>query len=91
MEEHVDGKAPGDEGPKRKVIGVESEETQDYGRESLNLSGEEAGEISFVPSAISIPRGPMFWCGNRCREKSEIDKVSEGCREIKQENYMWWV
>ena len=44
--------------PKRNVIRVESEETQDYVRESLNLSQEEAEEISFVPSALSIPRGP---------------------------------
>ena len=33
------------------MIRVESEETQDNVRESLNLSGEEAEEISFVPSA----------------------------------------
>ena len=66
MEEKVDGKAPGDEGaeiqsPKRKVIRVESEETQDCVRESLNLSGDEAEETSFVPSAIRIPQRPMFW------------------------------
>ena len=45
MEEKVDGEAPSDEGaeiqsPERKVIRVESEETQDYVRESLNLSRE---------------------------------------------------
>ena len=41
--------------PKRKaVIRVESEETQDYVRESRicdDLSQEEADEIGFVPSA----------------------------------------
>ena len=47
MEEKVDRMAPGDEGaevqsPKRKVIGVESEGTQDYVRDSLNLSRDEA-------------------------------------------------
>ena len=52
--------APGEVGeevksPKRKVIRVETEETQDYVRDSLNLSQEEAEEISFVPSALSIP------------------------------------
>ena len=52
------------------MIRVESEETQDYVRESLNLSLEEAEEMSFVPSAISIPRGPMFWCDNRCSDKA---------------------
>ena len=54
MEKEVNGKVPCDEGaevqsPKRKVIRVESEETQDHVRESLNLSQEEAEEISFVP------------------------------------------
>ena len=66
MGEKEEGKTPGDESvevqsPKRQVIRVGSEETQDYVRESLNLSVEEAEEMSFVPSAISIPRGPLFW------------------------------
>ena len=75
MKEEVDGKSPVDEGveiqsPKRKVIRVESEETQDYVRESLNLSREEAEELSFVPSAISIPRGQCFWYDIRCSDQS---------------------
>ena len=75
MEGKVSRKAPWDEGaeiqsPKRKVIWVESEQTQDYVRKSLNLSREEAEEISFVPSALSIPRGPMFWCDIRCSDKA---------------------
>ena len=45
-------------------------ETQDYVRESLNLSREEAEEIRFVPSAIGIPQRPMFWCDNRCSGKA---------------------
>ena len=50
MEKKVNGKAHWDEGaevqsPKRKVIRVESEETQDYVRESLHVSREEAEEI----------------------------------------------
>ena len=54
MEKKVNGKALRDEGaevqsPRRKVIRVESEETQDYVRESLNLSLDEVVEISFVP------------------------------------------
>ena len=52
--------------PKRNVIRVESEETQDYVRESCHLSREEAEEISVVPSAISVPPKPMFRCDNRC-------------------------
>ena len=39
-------------------------------RESSNVSQEEAEEISFVPSALTIPRGPMFWCDNRCSDKA---------------------
>ena len=42
--------------PKRKVRRVESEETQDYGRETLAISQEEAEEMGFVPSALSEPR-----------------------------------
>ena len=61
MEEKVDGKAPGDEGaeiqsPKRKVIRVESEETQDYVRESLNLSRDEAEETTLRRTA-----GDRLW------------------------------
>ena len=55
--------------PKRKVIRAESEETQDSVRESLDLGREEAEEICFVPSAISIPQKPMLWCDNRCSDK----------------------
>ena len=39
------------EGPRRRVIRVESEETQDYVREALAISQEEADEIVFVRSA----------------------------------------
>ena len=75
MEKKVNGKAPREDGaevqsPKRKVIRVESEETQDYVRESLNLSLEEAEEISSVPSAISVPPKPVFRCDNRCSDKA---------------------
>ena len=38
------------QGPKRRVIRVESEETQDDVRESLAISQEEADEIGLVPS-----------------------------------------
>ena len=51
--------------PKRKVIRMEAEEPQDCVRESSNLGRDEAQEISFVPSAISTPQKPMFWCDNR--------------------------
>ena len=39
----------------RKVIRVESEETQDYVCEMLTLSPEEAEELALVPSALSEP------------------------------------
>ena len=41
--------------PKRKVIRVESEETQDCVRETLAISQEEADEMGFVPNASSEP------------------------------------
>ena len=67
--------APGEEGeeakaPKRKVIRVESEETQDYVKGAMDLSQEDAEEISFVPSAIGVPPKPLFRCDNRCSEKA---------------------
>ena len=41
--------------PKGKVILVVSEETQDYVREALDLSREEAEEISFVAKCDQNP------------------------------------
>ena len=75
MENNVNGKALREEdaefqSPKRKVLRVESEETQDYVRESLNLRLKQAEAISFGPSALSSPREPMFWCDNRCSDKA---------------------
>ena len=69
-EEKEVGEAPQEDGaevqsPKTKVFRVESEETQ-----AKDLNQEEAEEISFVPSAISIPQRPMFWCDNRCSDKA---------------------
>ena len=70
-----ESEAPGEEGeevksPKRNVIRVESQETQDYVREAMDLSQKEAEEISFVPSAISVPPKPLFRCDKRCSEKA---------------------
>ena len=42
------------QGPKRRVIRVES---QDCVRETLAISQEDADESGFVPSAPSEPRG----------------------------------
>ena len=65
--------APGEEGeekktPKRKIIRVVSEETEDYVREATDMDKEEDEEISFVPSAISVPRKPLFRSDNQCSE-----------------------
>ena len=74
--------------PKWNVIRVESEETQDYVRDLFSVSREEVEEISFVPSALIISRGPMFWCDNRCSDKALrfwqfglvfVDDVKESC------------
>ena len=42
--------------PKRKVIQVESEETQDYVREAKIAEQKELEERIFVPSAVSVPQ-----------------------------------
>ena len=55
---------------KRKVIRVESEETQDYVRKAKGTDNEEEEERSFVPSAISVPQKPLFRCDNQCSEKN---------------------
>ena len=59
MERKADRYALGDS-QRKNVIRVECEETQDYVREPLNVSRDEAEEISFVSSAISIPQRSMF-------------------------------
>ena len=66
---------PGEEGeeiksPKEKIIPVEPEETQDYVNEAKSTDQEEAEELSFVPSAISVPQKLMFRCDNLCSEKT---------------------
>ena len=74
-EMEVDGGVPQKEyvefqSPTRKVIRVESEETQDNVREILAISQAEAEEMGFVPSALGEPRGPISGCDNRCSEKT---------------------
>ena len=46
--------------PKRKVIRVESEETQDYVREAKSTEHAEEEERTFVPSAVNVPLKPLF-------------------------------
>ena len=56
--------------PKRITIRAESEETRDYVREAEDMDQEEAEEMSFVPSAISVPQKLLFRCDNQCSEKT---------------------
>ena len=68
----VDGEVPQEENaeigsPIRKVIRVESE---DYVRETLAISKEEAEEMGFVPSVVGKTRGAIYWCDIRCSEKA---------------------
>ena len=46
--------------PKRKVIRVESEGTQDCVREAKSTEYEEEEKRTFVPSAVSVPLKPPF-------------------------------
>ena len=39
-------------------------------RKAKDTDKEEVEEMSFVPSAISVPRKPMFRCDNQCSEKT---------------------
>ena len=52
------------------MIRAESEETQDYVCGTLAISQEEAEESASVPSALSEPRGSIYFCDNRCAEKA---------------------
>ena len=56
--------------PNRKVIRVESEETQDHVRETKSIDCEEQEERTFVPSAVSVPLKPLFRCDKQCSEKT---------------------
>ena len=75
LDEVITGTQPSSneaDGGKRKVICVESEETQDCVPERLadeDFSQKEADEVGFVPSALSEPRGATPWRDNRCSEK----------------------
>ena len=70
-----ESEAPGEEGeevksPKRKVISVESEETQDHVIKAKDTDHEESEEVSFVPSAISVPQKPLFRGDTQCSGRS---------------------
>ena len=56
--------------PKRKVIRVKSEETQDYVREEKITEFEEEKERTFIPSAGGVPLKPLFRCDRQCSEKT---------------------
>ena len=56
--------------PKRKIIRVESEETQDCVREEKSTEQEEEQKRTFVPSAVSVPPKLLFRCDKQCSEKT---------------------
>ena len=51
--------------PKRKVIRVDSEETQDCVRAAKSTEHEEEEERTFVPSAVSVPLKPTINAAKR--------------------------
>ena len=55
--------------PKRKVIRVESEETQDFVIEGRSTEKEEE-QRTFIPSAVGVPLKPLFCCDKQCSEKT---------------------
>ena len=56
--------------PKRKVIRMESEETQDYVRKAKSAEQEEVEERTLKPSAVGVPHKMLFRCDKQCSEKS---------------------
>ena len=53
--------------PKRKVIRVGSEETQDYVRE--RQYGAEEKQRTLIPSAVGVPLTPLFRCDKQMQRK----------------------
>ena len=58
------------ESPRRKVIQVDFEKKQDYGREAKSTEQEEEGERTLVPSAASVPLEPLCRRANQRSEKT---------------------
>ena len=56
--------------PRRKVILVESEETQGNMGEGTSSEFEEEKERTFIPSAVSVPLKPLCRCDEQCNEKT---------------------
>ena len=56
---------------------VESEQIQDYVCEMLTISLEEAGELAFVPSAISEPRGASDTGNLHQRWLKKVEKLEQ--------------
>ena len=52
--------------PRRKIIRVGSEETQDCVREGRSTEQEKEGKRTLVPSAVSVPLKPLFRCERQC-------------------------
>ena len=56
--------------PKRKVIRVESEETQNYVKVGRSTEKEDEEKRTFAPSAVKVPQKPLFRCDRQCSEKT---------------------
>ena len=74
-------------------ISEEVEELEVGGPWTLkSISPEEAEVLTFVPSAIGEPRGAIYFCDNRCSEKSVrywqfASVVVEGGEEARTGNF----
>ena len=75
MEKEVD-----DEAPQEASVEIQSPKKEsnwggirrDAGlrtRDTCNQPGRTE-EMGFVPCALSIPRGPVYWCDNRCSDET---------------------
>ena len=56
--------------PKRTVVRVESEETQDSVKEGKSTEQEEEEKKTFVRSVVSVPLKLLFRCDRQCSEKT---------------------
>ena len=72
VEMEVDDEAPQEASVKSEVRKKESNLggiRRDAGLRTRD-TGNQPEEMGFVPCALSIPRGPVYWCDNRCSDKT---------------------
>ena len=67
---------------KRKMIRVESEETQDYVRKEKITEFEEEKQRTFMPSAVGVPLKPLLRCDKAMqREVAQLLAAGVGSGE----------